>query len=67
MTVPEEDPRKENWKTFIEDKQEVSGQSYEELRLRSYLLLQFVFPQFTSRKAEAMGSNLVEVPKFFSG
>ena len=65
--MPEEDPRKENWKTFIEDKQEVSGQSYEELRLRSYLLLQFVFPQFTSRKAEAMGSNLVEVPKFFSG
>ena len=67
MTVPEEDPRKENWKTFIEDKQEVSGQSYEERRLRSYLLLQFVFPQFTSRKAEAMGSNPVEVPKFFSG
>ena len=67
MTVPEEDPRKENWKTFIEDKQEVSGQSYEELRLRSYLLLQFVFPQFTSRKAETMGSNPVEVPKFFSG
>ena len=65
--MPEEDPRKENWKTFIEDKQEVSGQSYEELRLRSYLLLQFVFPQFTSPKAEAMGSNPVEVPKFFSG
>ena len=67
MTVPEEDPRKENWKTFIEDKQEVSGQSYEELRRRSYILLQFVFPQFTSPKAEAMGSNPVEVPEFFSG